>query len=303
MVVSRVSTAFSTQTGVLQLQKSNSSLSDLTYQVSSGLKARSFEGLSGDANQLLNLKDVSKNSQVYINNINTAKSRLRAQEGALQTLSDLIAEAANLYTLGRNENSAEVRATMAPKAEGLAESFYEVFKTKFDGKYIFSGQASEQEPVTASPAASIFPGDPPPTTYYTGDTALPIVITGPGNTKNYGVTGDDTGFARLKAGLETLWYGLQNNSVTDIDGAIDLLEGAQSDVSNMLGEVGGQINGLNLISDRHDGNILFLQERVDDIEKVDITEALTKFSQEESTLQASMLVLGRLSNLSLLNFL
>jgi flagellar hook-associated protein 3 FlgL len=302
-MVTRVATAYSQQSAVLQMQKSNSSLALLTHQVSSGLKARRFEDLASDTNQLLNLKDVTKNSAVYVKNIDTAQSRLTAQEGALGTLSELIVEAANLWTLGRNENSAEVRATMAPKAEGLAESFYEVFKTKFDGKYIFSGQASEQEPITASPAASLFPGDPPPTAYYTGDTAKPIVITGPGNTQTYGVTGDDMAFARLKAGLETLWFGLQNDSVPDIDGAIDLLEQAQRDVSDLLGQVGGQINGLNLVADRHEGNIVFLQERVDELEKVDITEALSKFSQEEATLEASMLVLARLSNISLLDYI
>jgi flagellar hook-associated protein 3 FlgL len=302
-MVTRVSTAFSQQSALLQMQKSNSSLSLLTHQVSSGLKARRFEELSSDTAQLLNLKDVTKNASVYIQNISTAQSRLTAQEGALNSLSELIVEAANLWTLGRNENSAEVRASMAPKAEGLAESFYEIFKTKFDGKYIFSGQASEQEPITASPAPSLFPGDPPPTAYYTGDPARPIVITGPGNTQTYGVTGDDLGFARLKAGLETLWFGLQNNSVPDIDGAIDLLEQAQRDVSDLLGEVGGQINGLNLVSQRHESNVIFLQDRVDELEKVDITEALTKFSQEESTLEASMLVLSRLSSISLLNYI
>lgn len=302
-MVTRVSTAFSQQTAILQMQKSNTSLSDLTYQVSSGLRVRRFEELASNANPLLNLKDVMQNSEVYINNIETAQSRLSAEEGALQSLSNLIVEASNLWTLGRNENSAEVRATMAPKAEGLAESFYEVFKTKFDGKYIFSGQGSEEAPINATPAATINPGDPPPTTYYTGDTALPIVITGPGNTQTYGVTGDDLGFARLKAGLETLWYGLENNSVTDIDGAIDLLQQAQSDISNMLGKVGGQINGLNLISSRHEGNITFMEERVDELEKVDVTEALSQFAKEEATLQASMLVLSRLSNISLLDYI
>lgn len=302
-MVTRIATAFSQQSAVTQMQKSNSSLSLLTYQVSSGLKARRFEDLASDTNQLLNLKDVSKNSAVYMKNIATAKSRLVAQEGALNGLSSLIVQAANLWTLGRNENSAQVRATMAPQAEGLTESFYEVFKTKFDGRYIFSGQASEQAPITATPLASIFPGDPPPTTYYTGDTARPIVITGPGNTQTYGVTGDDLGFARLKAGLETLWFGLENDSVPDIDGAIDLLEQAQQDISNLLGQVGGQLNSLSLVSERHEGNIIFLDERVDEIEKVDITEALTKFSQEESTLEASMLVLSRLSSISLLDFI
>lgn len=216
---------------------------------------------------MLNLQDLALNTSSYIKNIDAAVSRLEAQEQALQDLNDMMQEAASLWTLARNESDAATRATMAPKAEGLAETFYNIFNTKFEGRYIFSGQAGERQPITSTPTANTFPGDPPPTTYYNGDTAAAQVITGPASLEEYGVTGNNDAFARTKAGLEALWYGLENNSISDIDGAIDLLTQAQKDISDALGDVGGQISGLELVKNRHETSITFLNERIDQIKR------------------------------------
>ena len=128
------------------------------------------------------------------------------------------------------------------------------------------------------------------------------MITASGQVKDYGVTGDNLGFARMKAGLEALWYGLQNNTTVDIDGAIDHLENAQKDLSDMMGEVGGQMAGMNLIKNRHTDQQIFLQESVDELDKVDVAEAMTKFTQEQAAMQASMLVLTRLQSISMLDY-
>ena len=212
-------------------------------------------------------------------------------------------EASSLWTLARNESTPETRAALAPKAEGLMNSFQNIFLTKFDGRYIFSGQDGGTPPTQDAPAASAYPGNPPPTDYYTGDTAKTTVITGPGTTAQYGVTGDNAGFANIKAGLEALWYGLENNSQTDIDGAITLLEQAQENINDMVGEVGGQQSSFTLQIERHTSNKTFLTERIDDIDKVDITEAMTVFTQQQAALEASMLALTRLSSLNLLDFI
>ncbi len=107
----------------------------------------------------------------------------------------------------------------------------------------------------------------------------------------------------MKAGLEALWYGLENNDVGNMDSAITALATAQEGMSGLLGQIGGQINNLDLQKTRHENNKIFIQERADNIEKVDISEALTQFSQEQATLQASMMVISRVNSLSLLDFL
>lgn len=302
--MSRIATATFNRNAIEQLQSSNVNLAKTTFQVTSGLVAERFEDIAADAAQLLNLQDLRGLNDQYIQNMNTVASRLQSTENALQGMNDLIVEAANLWTLGRNENTAEVRANLAPKAEGLTETFYSLFKTRYDGRYIFSGAAGDRPPLTGTPIATTAPaGIPAPNTFYNGDSQRSVVITSTAVVEEYGITGDNDAFANMKAGLEALWFGLENNSEADLDAAIDLLNQTQTELSNLIGDVGGQQSAFDLLSARHENTNLFLTEQVDEIEKVDIAEAMTRFSQEQTTLEASLAVVNRINQLSLLDFL
>ncbi|NBV54147.1 MAG: hypothetical protein EBR79_00305 [Proteobacteria bacterium] len=302
-MVTRIATAFQNQSTLRTLQQANEGLDLSTYQVTTGLKARSLSEIPSDANQLLNLRDVKTKTATYLNNVVSAKNQLNASEAALQQLTDLLADASSTATLARNENSPQTRATLVPKAQSLAESFYTIFKSQYNGTHLFSGSNGAQPPIAGSATATAFPGSPPPTTYYQGDSTLPTVVTGPGTTLQYGVLGNDPTFAQLKAGLEALWFGLQTNNTAEMDNAIATLNTAKAGLSTLLGQVGGQLNTAQLVEDRQTSQQQFLTTQLDDIEKVDVSEAITKFSQQQATLQASMSIIARVNQLSLLDFL
>lgn len=302
--MTRISTAYLAQQNISRIQKSNVELAKASYQLTSGYKAERYEEIAGDTNQLLNLVDLQNNNNTYIKNLQNSAAQLKAMENALQSLADSLIEAVNLATLGRNENEADVRATLAPKAEGIAQTFYNTINSKFEGRYLFSGQASEVQPLSAIPTGNPAPpAGPAPTAYYNGDTNKLQVVTGPGTNSDFGVTGDEQGFANMLSGLQALIFGLQNDSEVDLDGAIDRLNTAQTDISNMLGQIGGSLSGFQLISDRHDNVNTFMQDRIDELEKADITEVTIKFSQEEAALNAALSITGRILSISLLNYL
>lgn len=302
-MVTRIATYFQNQNSLRGLQTANEGLALTSYQVTSGNKGRRLADTAADSAQILNLRDVLSRTDVYQGNITTATNRLKSAENALSGMTDLLSEAASVATLGRNENSASTRASLAPKAQAIADTFYNLFKTKFEGKFIFSGSDGDDEPITGSATATTFPGIPLTTTWYNGDTNEPSVITGPGSTLSYGATGDEEAFAGLKAGLEALWYGLENNSLADIDNAVSTLQTVRSDLSVLQGRIGGQINTLDQLGTRHDNQSQFLQEQLDGLEKVDVSQALTTFSQQQATLEASMLIITQVNQLSLLDFL
>ena len=299
----RVATFFQNQQTLSRIQQSTSNLDRVSGQITSGFKAERFEDMANEATQLFNLQELQNNNQSFIDGLGVVDSRLRTQEDALNSMTDLLTEATRVSTLGRNELSPEVRATIAPQAQGLADTFFQLLNTQFEGRFVFSGQGSETPAITTSLTGNPDPGDPPPTTYFTGDSERPQVVTGPGISQGYGVTGDDIGFARLKAGLETLIFGLQNDSLPDLDAAIDFIEQAQKDVSDMLGKIGGEMAGFELLTDRFEATNGFVTQRVDELNKVDLAEASTRFAQEETALNASLSVTSRILQLSLLNFL
>lgn len=302
-MVTRIATYFQNQNSLRGLQTANEGLALTSYQVTSGNIGRRLADTASDSGQILSLRDVLARTDVYQSNITTATNRLKAAENALAGMTDLLSEAASVATLGRNENSASTRASLAPKAQAIADTFYNMFKTKFEGNFIFSGNNGSEEPVSGQATATTFPGLPLDTSWYQGDGNTPSIITGPGSTLQYGVPGNSDGFAQLKAGLEALWYGLQNNSLADIDSAITTLQDARGSLSVLQGQVGGQINTLDQLDTRHGNQKQFMQEQLDGLEKVDVSEALTRFSEQQATLEASMLIITKVNQLSLLDFL
>lgn len=302
-MVTRIATYFQNQNSLRNLQQANEGIALTSYQITSGNKARKLADTANDSTQIMDLRNVLGRTATYQGNITTATNRLKAAENALSGMTDMLTEAASVATLGRNENSAATRASLAPKVQAIVETFYSLFNTEFEGNYIFSGMDGDKAPVAGTGTATAFPGLPLPTDWYQGDSTPPTVSTGPSSSLQYGVPGNEEAFAQMKAGLEALWYGLENNSISDIDNAITSLEAARTGLSVMQGRVGGQINTLDQISTRHSTQQQFLQEQLDGLEKADISEALTTFSQQQATLEASMLIISQVNQLSLLDFL
>jgi flagellar hook-associated protein 3 FlgL len=301
--MTRIATYYQNQNVLRTLQQASQGLALSSYQVSTGLKAQKISDFNADTNRVLTLRDVQDRTAVYLDNLTNAGNTVKATESALQQMTDLLADATSTATLGRNENSASTRAALAPKAQSLAESFYTLFKTQYNGTYLFSGSNGLSSPTNASAAATSFPGAPVPTTYYQGDSQLNTIMTGPGTTLNFGVLGNDPAFANLKAGMEALWQGLQTNNVTEIDNAVSALNQAKTGLATLLGQVGGQLNTVELVKDRHTTQQTFLKEQLDSLEKVDVSEAITRFSQQQATLEASSALITRINSLSLLDFL
>ena len=199
--MTRIATYFQNQSSLRSLQQANEGMALSTYQITTGNKSNKLADLSSDINQILTLREVLRQNETYTANITNAKNFLSSTESALSGITDLLSEASATATLGRNENSASTRASLAPKAQSLAEAFYNLMNTQFNGTYVFSGQQGTQGPLSGTASATPFPGAPVPTTYYQGDTDPVTTVTGPASTTSFGILGNEEAFAEIKAGL------------------------------------------------------------------------------------------------------
>lgn len=301
-MVTRIATSTQNAETLRNLQAANAGMALSTYQITTGLKSRTLADDAANANQLLTLKDVQNRTDTYVSNLSGATSQLTATENAMQQMTDLLSKASALATTGRNENSADVRATLAPQAQALAESFYSLMNTQYNGQYLFSGSNANVSPLSGNATATPYPGDPA-STWYQGDDQLPTTVSGAGTTLSYGVLGNSDAFVQLKAGLESLWSGLNTNNPTEMDTAIATLGTAKTSLSSAVSNVGGQVDNIQQLNDRYTAQQTVTQDSLDGVEKIDVSEALTTFSQQSATLQASMLVITQMNQISLLNYL
>lgn len=301
-MVSRIATSSQNAATLRSLQEANEGMALSTYQITTGLKSRTLSDDAGNANQILTLKDVQTRTTAYMSNLTSANNQLTATSNTLNQMTDLITSAISLATTGRNENSASVRASLAPNAEALAQSFYSLLNTQFNGQYLFSGSNADVPPISGNAAPVAYPGTPA-STWYQGDDSLPTAVSGSDTTLSYGVLGNSDAFTQLKSGLESLWYGLQNNDPTQMDSAIATLNTAKSALSAQVSNVGGQVDNIQQLTDRYTSQQTTIKGSLDDLQNVDISTALTTFSQQQATLQASMLVITQMNQVSLLDYL
>ena len=87
-----------------------------------------------------------------------------------------------------------------------------------------------------------------------------------------------------------------NNSLADIDRALDRVLNARADV-------GARVNRFEATTNRSLESDTNLQELRASIEDIDIAETIIQFTAAQNALEAALGAIGRTSNMSLLNFL
>ncbi len=298
----RVTNIYQNQQSVARVQTSAQNVFKSDYQVATGLKSENYSDVSDDLSQILSTKETQKQLEAYGKNLTTTESYLNSVETSLQSMQKILTEATSLATLGLNENTPEDRASLAATAEGLAKNLDALMNQQFQGKYIFSGQATNQ-PVTNGTQSTAYSGTPVSKDYYQGDTEKRATIVAENTVQEFGITGDNDGFANLKAGIEALWYGLENNSEESLKGALDLINDAQEDFGSMIGTVGGEMKQIDILQQQNQNTEDFLAEQLQELQGVDSSEAISNLKQNEAILEANLMLISRMNKISLMDYL
>jgi len=293
---------YTAQQSISRIQNSAESVFKSDYQVATGLKSDKYSDVSGSLSQILSTKDTQSQLSSYDKNLTNMESYLQSVETSLQGMQKILTEATSLATLALNENTPENRASLAATAEGLAKNLDSLMNQQFQGKYIFSGQATT-DPVTNGTAPTAYTGTPVSTSYYQGDAEKRATIVSEGTVLEYGITGDNQGFADLKAGIEALWYGLENNDKDSLTGASDLITSAQTNFGSMLGNVGGEMKQVDILQEQIQNTEDFLTEQLQELQGVDSTEAISNLKSNEAVLEANLSLIGRINKISLLDYI
>lgn len=298
----RVSNLYQSQTNLARIQQSAHDVFKSDSQVSTGLKSEKYSEVATDLSQILGTKESQAQLESYTKNLTTTESYLQSVETSLQSMQSILTEATSLATLALSENTAEQKQSLAATAKGLAENLDSLMNQQFQGKYIFSGQASNV-PTTNGTSPKQYTGMTSDTSYYQGDVERRTTLVAEGTVLEFGITGDDQGFADLKAGIEAIWYGLENNDDASLKGGLDLINSAQDNFGSMIGVVGGEMKQIDILQEQHENTGDFLAEQLQALQGVDSAEAISNLKSNEAILEANLSLMARQYQVSLLDFL
>jgi flagellar hook-associated protein 3 FlgL len=157
----RISTSWNQQLGVNAILEQQSKLSKTQLQISSGKRIMTPADDPAASVRLIDLDQVTKQTEQYQDNIVMARQRLSLEEANLDDVVNVLNRIKTLTVQGLNDTYSQVdRAAIASELDQLNENLLGLANTKnANGEYIFAGYSTDTKPYQEGPAfnPNIFP--------------------------------------------------------------------------------------------------------------------------------------------------
>lgn len=147
-ILSRISTFGQGNQNIRNLFGTQSDINDLTYQATTGIKARQYSGVASGSNLLVNLEQSLLRADTYRDNIATAKRRLQQQEQNTAQITDMATEfKKTLLSAANAENADDI--PLASLARSFFDQVASFLNQSQDERYIFGGTQTDRPPVAS----------------------------------------------------------------------------------------------------------------------------------------------------------
>jgi flagellar hook-associated protein 3 FlgL len=291
----RVTTGMAQRHVLADLRRVQERLADAQDRVSS---QKQIERPSDDplgAERAVRLRSEIQTTSAYSTAVDESRSWLDATDSALSSINDIVQTARELTVQAANgATTPAARQSIKVQLDALTEQLKTTLNGAYDGRYIFSGTATDTPPydvTSATPDA------------YQGDSNPVVRQIGPGVSVQVNVTADDV-LSGLLPALRSISAHLQSNDgaalqTTDLqalDAGLDVVTTARSQVGAVTNRVDAAGRRLD---DLHDVTTVFLSNTED----ADFPQALTDLSAQQNALSAALKGGATLIQQSLMDFL
>lgn len=269
-------------------------------QIGSGKVAQRFREVAAEADRLLATKDALHQIGQFRANNDLVAKRLQVMEAGVASLHE-VGTRLKVLLIQRLDDASAVPGVISSEVQHLLEQAVSDLNVDFNGRYLFSGTRTDTAPVVLDPAFAGFGG--PDDTYYQGDAVALTVRADTNREVAYGMTADRPGFHQLIGALRAA---LQGDGIDDralLESALELANAALPKISDYRSELGAAQAALEQINRGHDDAEVYLERQVSDIENVDLTEAITRMSQDQMVIESAMATIARLNQVTLADFL
>jgi flagellar hook-associated protein 3 FlgL len=247
------------------------------------------------AERAVRLRSELDTTKAYGTAVDESRSWLDATDSALSSINDIVQTARELTVQAANgATTPSARQSIKVQLDALTEQLKTTLNGAYDGRYIFSGTATDTPPydlTSATPDA------------YQGDANPVVRQIGPGVSVQVNVTADDV-LSGLLPALRAISTHLQSNDAaslqtTDLqalDAGLDTLTTARSQVGAVTNRVDAAGQRLD---DLHDVTTTYLSNTED----ADLPQALTDLSAQQNALSSALKSGATLIQQSLMDFL
>lgn len=231
----------------------------------------------------------------YGRNIDSARSRLAAEEDVLGHLTDILTRAKELAVASASDTSdPEARGMARAEVEQLLGNVIQLANTRIDGSYLFGGNHPDQPPLDDDGATD--PARPPVgvRSVEAGDGFLVEVA------HDAQTTFVDNG---VVSALQQLADALDANDTAAVQAAIPAIDDAFTATQNLFAEVGARVNVLDAAEAQLATWRTHLEGARSDLSDIEMEEAISSLIDRQTAYQAALLANSRIIQTSLTDYL
>lgn len=288
-------------------------------QLSSGVKIQLPSDDPVGTARLLMLKKNSQSNDKYIKNAQDASSWLNYTDSALDNLTQDMARIKELTVDGATGTLAPSdMKSIAEEIGQIRDDIYTLGNSTYTDRYIFGGFDTQTAPltkITSTDGTGIddinmqqpdIPSDyvPDEINYEIGDNTKISI-----NTNAYQVFGpvtDADGNAitgDLFSDLKKLENALNTGDQKTVSDMIDTMDKHSDQILAVRADIGAKVNRLDLVTSRLQDNSLNITDLLSKTEDVDMAQAATNLSTQQSVYQASLQIGAKVLLPTLLDFI
>jgi flagellar hook-associated protein 3 FlgL len=234
----------------------------------------------------------------YMSNISGLQSSLQMADSTLSSVVTTLSQAISLAVEGANGTMNQTdRNALVEQVNGIQQQILEYANQSFEGNYLFAGTAVTTQPFVADPSSSSG-------VKYVGNTGVNNVEIGDGQAVPTSLPGSQLFTAPgsdVFQALSDLSTALQSGS--NIPAAEAELQSAFNNVNAQRAFYGTTLSRLNTATNFLNGENLQLSQEENNLVGADMATAASELTQDETDLQATLDAGGKISQLSLLNYL
>jgi flagellar hook-associated protein 3 FlgL len=289
----RVTSDMSQRHVLADLRRVQERLATAQSQVAGGKRIEKPSDDPLGAERAMRLNDQLESTGAYRTAVDESRSWLDASDSALSSLSEVVQHVRELTLQAANGSTSDAgRQSIKAQIDQLTEEAKHTLNSAYDGRYIFSGTATDTAPYSAAT------GDA-----YQGDASPVVRQIGPGVSVQVNVTGDDV-LAGLLPTLRTLSAHLAANDTASL-GTTDLqaIDAGFDNLTAKRGLVGAITNRVDAAGGRLDDTTDITTAFLADTQDADLPQALTDLSAQQAALQAALRGGATLIQQSLMDFL
>jgi flagellar hook-associated protein 3 FlgL len=289
----RVTAGMSQRHVLADLRRVQERLATAQSQVSSGKRIEKPSDDPLGAERAMRLNDQLETTGAYRTAVDESRSWLDATDSALSSLSEVVQHVRELTLQAANGSTSDAgRQSIKAQIDQLTEEAKNTLNSAYDGRYIFSGTATDTAPYSAAT------GDA-----YQGDASPVVRQIGPGVSVQVNVTGDDV-LSGLLPTLRAISAHLASNDTASLGtGDLQAIDAGFDNLTAKRGAIGAVTNRVDAAGSRLDDTTDITTAYLSKTQDADLPKALTDLSAQQTALQAALRGGATLIQQSLMDFL